>query len=255
LSVKKIEVKGRIIGGAKPNICVPLVGRNLADLLAEAEAVAGLKPDIIEWRADFFDEVKNAGKVTEALEKLRGIIPDYPVIFTCRDHTEGGFAEIESMARIALLGEVVRTKKVDIVDVELDSGWRVTNEVITEARRNGVYVILSNHDFKKTPEKEQIIGTLLRQQEAGADIAKVAVMPNQPQDVLNLLEATLFFSENHARIPVVSMSMSGLGVISRIAGSIFGSAITFAAGKAASAPGQIPVAKLRGAIEVLLDSM
>jgi 3-dehydroquinate dehydratase I len=49
----------------------------------------------------------------------------------------------------------------------------------------------------------------------------------------------------------VTMAMGALGGISRIAGGLFGSDITFAMGEDASAPGQIPIDRLRQAMEVV----
>ena len=92
-------------------------------------------------------------------------------------------------------------------------------------------------------------------QELGADILKIAVMPQSKQDVLTLLAATEEMVKTYAEKPVVTMSMSGMGLISRIAGEAFGSAITFGAAKKASAPGQIPAGKLSEILNVLHSSL
>ena len=53
-------------------------------------------------------------------------------------------------------------------------------------------------------------------------------------------------------MPVVTMSMGGLGAVSRVSGAVFGSALTFAtAGGAPSAPGQLPVERVRAMLELL----
>jgi 3-dehydroquinate dehydratase-1 len=75
-------------------------------------------------------------------------------------------------------------------------------------------------------------------------------MPQSLQDVHRLLGATLRASERLA-IPVISMSMGGLGAVTRLCGGVFGSALTFAVGSAASAPGQVPIADVRAAVAVL----
>mgnify|MGYP000529625487 CR=1 FL=1 len=81
-------------------------------------------------------------------------------------------------------------------------------------------------------------------QELGADIPKIAVMPTCKQDVITLLSATLEMSEKYADRPIITMSMAGTGVISRLTGETFGSALTFGAASKASAPGQIGVNEL-----------
>jgi 3-dehydroquinate dehydratase I len=87
-------------------------------------------------------------------------------------------------------------------------------------------------------------------QALGGDIGKLAVMPRSSADVLALLQATLQASSELA-IPVAGMSMGALGAVTRLAGGEFGSALTFAVGQAASAPGQLPIEELRRALALL----
>ena len=70
---------------------------------------------------------------------------------------------------------------------------------------------MSNHDFHKTPAQEDIIYRLRRMQDLGADLPKIAVMPQSPQDVLTLLAATLTMKEKYATRPLITMSMGKSG--------------------------------------------
>ena len=88
-------------------------------------------------------------------------------------------------------------------------------------------------------------------QDLGADIAKIAVMPKDYADVLTLLGATLKARTGAVKVPIVTMSMGPEGEVTRVAGGLFGSDLTFAVGKEASAPGQIPITDLRQAMSVL----
>ena len=85
----------------------------------------------------------------------------------------------------------------------------------------------------------------------GADIAKIAVMPQSRKDVLTLLSATEEMTSEYAKIPVITMSMGGLGAISRICGEVFGSAVTFGAVSRESAPGQLGAEELDMALSIL----
>jgi 3-dehydroquinate dehydratase-1 len=87
-------------------------------------------------------------------------------------------------------------------------------------------------------------------QSLGADVAKIAVMPQTRDDVLELMAATLQASRSCA-IPLVSMAMGALGAVTRTSGWLFGSAMTFAVGASSSAPGQTPIGDVRAAVEVL----
>ena len=84
----------------------------------------------------------------------------------------------------------------------------------------------------------------------GADIAKLAVTPQAADDVLVLLQATLSASQR-VQIPVITMSMGGIGAVTRLCGWLYGSVMTFAVGKGSSAPGQIPIEDLRAALQTM----
>lgn len=247
---KEIYVKGRTIGDSYTNICVPLVSQTLPELLNEAETVAAMQPDLIEWRVDYFHAVENAAAVMAALAQLRKIIATFPLLVTCRDYAEGGCHELPQTMRIALLQALIKTGQIDFVDVEFSVGKAALASVLTAAHHQGVYLIASYHDFTRTPTTAALIDKYLQLQKTGADIIKIAVMPQEPQDVLNLLAATLTFSSEAAQVPVVAIAMSALGMISRLAGSAFGSAITFASGHAASAPGQLPFEQLKSLLKL-----
>ena len=144
---------------------------------------------------------------------------------------------------------------VDLIDVEAFTGDEVVKTIINAAHEAGVKVIASNHDFFKTPEKEEIIRRLRMMQDFGADIPKMAVMPTCKQDVLTLLSATLEMSEKYADRPIITMSMAGTGVVSRLTGETFGSALTFGAASKASAPGQVGVHELKQVLDIIHSSL
>ena len=81
-------------------------------------------------------------------------------------------------------------------------------------------------------------------EQAGADILKMAVMPNNSRDVIRMMERTLSWNEKSDR-PMITMSMGKLGGVSRMCGELTGSCMTFGSVTAASAPGQIPMDLLK----------
>ena len=92
-------------------------------------------------------------------------------------------------------------------------------------------------------------------QELGADIPKIAVMPQSKRDVLTLLAATEEMVSEYANRPIITMSMAGTGLISRLCGEVFGSALTFGAVGKASAPGQMNALQLREILSMIHGSM
>ncbi|HHX75260.1 MAG TPA: type I 3-dehydroquinate dehydratase [Firmicutes bacterium] len=242
--MRVLQIRGCAIGSGRPKICVPLTAGTLPVLLAEAREVADHKPDLAEWRADYLHDMHDPQQARAALRQLRAALGELPLIFTCRDRREGGVREMAPEARVRLL-QAAATGGADLVDIELQSGINNIRAVTSLAREHGVYVIVSFHDFAATPPVAEMVRILCRQQDLGADIVKLAVMPRTPRDVLHLLEATLLFRENYAQVPVITMAMSGLGLISRLAGAAFGSDLTFASYRRQTAPGQIPLELLR----------
>jgi 3-dehydroquinate dehydratase-1 len=247
----KIAIRNKVIGGPDYLICVPLLAVERSDLFQEAAAIKQLDPDLLEWRIDAYAHAQDINDSLETLAELRKQVHDTPLIFTCRTHSEGGLNKLASDHRQCLLTEAIKTGNLDIVDIALSNDADFVQSIMETTRKYGVRVILSYHNFETTPSETFILETLLKTQNLGADIAKVAVMPKKYQDVLTLLSATLEARKQGLKIPAITISMGPQGRLSRIAGGLFGSDITFACGKTSSAPGQIPIEKLRHAMPAL----
>ena len=250
---KTIKAKNLVIGEGVPKICVPLVGHTQEALEREAARLAAVKPDLVEWRVDFFHGVSDIGKVSAMLGMISNLLQDIPLLFTFRSKEEGGERFLSNEDYISLNTAVIESGKIDLIDVELFKGREVLDRLIEKAHHHQTPVIVSNHDFQKTPPEEEIVRRLEMAWEAGGDIPKIAVMPQSSLDVLSLLKATCMMKELHPEIPIITMSMAGKGVISRIGGEIFGSAVTFGAVERASAPGQLPAEKLRDVLSLIHD--
>ncbi|MBU8918087.1 type I 3-dehydroquinate dehydratase [Bacillus sp. FJAT-29953] len=246
---KTIKVKGITLGEGTPKICVPMVGRTTSQLIEEARLHKTLDLDLVEWRVDHFEQVDDLMQVKEALANIRSVLTDIPLIFTFRSTKEGGEKEISNDHYIELNKEILQTGQVDFIDVELFNEEKDVKTLINFAHSHDVFVIVSNHDFEKTPPKEEIVSRLRSAQDLGGDIPKIAVMPKTNEDVLALLDATNIMYEKYADRPIITISMGQKGAISRVAG--FGSALTFGAAKVGSAPGQIEVNELRSMLNLL----
>ncbi|MCC3382221.1 type I 3-dehydroquinate dehydratase [Paenibacillus farraposensis] len=248
---KIVKVKDIRIGEGAPKICVPMVGETLEQLKEEAAYLRTLDLDIVEWRVDFFEHVEDLEQVKAALKEIRSILANIPLVFTFRSAREGGKKEINAASYVKLNRAIAETGQVDIIDVELFNEEADVKTLVKAAHQHKVAVIISNHDFHKTPPKGEIISRLRKAQELGGDLPKIAVMPTNTADVLTLLDATRTMAEEYADRPIITMSMAGKGVVSRLTGELFGSALTFGAAQKASAPGQIPVTELREILTVL----
>lgn len=249
--MNSIKVRNLDIGAGIPKICVPIVGTDRTAILDAAKRIPGSAADLAEWRADWYEDILDEQKTGEILKELRMILGDMPILFTFRTAGEGGEKEIDPVHYIELNRQAAASGCADLVDVELFTGDDAVRTVIDAAHSHGVKVIASNHDFHATPSKEEIIIRLIKMQELGADILKIAVMPQNSRDVLTLLSATEEMTRLYAECPLISMSMGGVGLISRLCGETFGSAVTFGAVGKISAPGQIGAEELAQVLELL----
>lgn len=250
-----VVVRNIKLGEGIPKICVPIVGKTRDEILEAAKNLLSVGADLVEWRVDWYEDIFDFEKVKETAKQLREALGDMPILFTFRTSKEGGEKAIETAAYVELNQKISATGYVDLVDMEAFTGDDAVKAVVEEAHKYGVKVVASNHDFDKTPEKSDIIYRLRKMQELGADIPKIAVMPNSKKDVLILLEATNEMTSNYADRPIITMAMAGTGVISRICGEVFGSALTFGAVGKASAPGQMEAGELKKMLTGLHEAL
>ena len=250
-TTKVIDIRGRRLGGETPLICSPLVGRTRERVLAEAAVVVAQKPDVIEWRVDYFDAIGDAAVVLATGKALRAIAGDAPIIFTRRSSKEGGERNaLDDEGVVRLYDAVGASGLVDFLDFEMSNDPEHLRRVVTAAHAGATRVILSHHNFGYTPGIEFIVQRFLEAERLGGDVAKVAVMPRDRADVLTLLAATAQAAAK-SRIPLISMSMGPLGAVTRMIGGVFGSSLSFAVGEGSSAPGQLPIADLKAVYEII----
>lgn len=248
--MEPVKVRYINIGEGIPKICVPIVGTTREEILETAKNILRSSADLVEWRADWYEEVFEAEKVKTLAVELREILGNLPLLFTFRTKQEGGEKAITYARYAELLCQVADTGAVDLVDVEVYRDGEIAT-LISALKERKMVVLASNHDFAKTPSRREIVKRLCYMQDAGADISKIAVMPRSRKDVCTLMNATMEMSDKYAKGPIVTMSMSERGVATRLMGGITGSAITFGALGKVSAPGQIDVEELRKILEIV----
>ena len=248
--MEAVIVRGVEIGTGRPKIILPLTGRDDEELLREAEHIHTLPCDLAEWRLDWCDHVFDLPCLLATAKQLRKALGELPLLATFRTAKEGGEKAILPEEYRKLLTALAESGLADLIDIEAFSGDELVRKLVETCRKNGVKTVLSNHDFQKTPPKEEILSRLTKMEGLGADIPKIALMPTCPEDVLTLLSATVEASRTLSK-PIITMSMGRLGAISRLAGETFGSAATFGSPGKASAPGQVAAKELDLILDVL----
>ncbi len=256
-----VKVRNLELGSGRPKICIPITAADRDELAAQVGRILDSPCDMVEWRADFYEDtgceaedtdgaakdtggtVKTAtGSVSwilEPLELLRERLGERALLFTFRTKEEGGERSI-SLEEYRQLNEAAAASGfADLIDVELNRGGELLREIAASAHEKGCLVVGSFHDFSGTPSREALTELLRRMQSLGADVTKAAVMPRTERDVMTLLDASLAMKEQYADRPFITMSMGARGGISRLCGTLTGSALTFATAGASSAPGQM----------------
>ncbi len=251
-----LKIRELTLETGRPKVVVPVVSSDPKEIIEECEKIREMPCQMIEWRADTYlsalDDPETVMEekdfyldIIKILDDINFIVDGRPVIFTVRSIAEGGCAELdrESIARIQSL--VAQSKLADIIDIELfdgngalDSGF--LNGIIGEIHGYGCKVMVSHHDFSGMPAPAELVELVEIMAETGADIYKIAAMAYSKEDAENLLKATAYLSRKDIG-PVVSIAMGESGRPARVAAGRYGSCMTFAAGKKASAPGQVGV--------------
>lgn len=242
--MKEITINELTIGNGIPKICVPVTGSTEEEIIRQTEAAVMEQPDILEWRADFYENLEDAACVEQTAKRISDILGEIPILFTIRTKREGGMRDYSTEDYVNALLMTKRIPCIRLVDVELLMDRDALREPVKELKAAGKIIIASNHHFDRTPSVEEMSEIFTVMEGSDADIRKLAVMPKQEEDVLALLYATVLAKRNGEK-PVISMSMGKLGAVSRVCGEIFGSCVTFGMVGEASAPGQIPVTGLR----------
>lgn len=246
-----VKVRNMVLGEGLPKIAVPNVGTSEEEILASSKEIVVAKPDIMEWRIDYYEAgIKDNEKLIATAKKIRETVGELPVLVTFRTKNEGGVLELGEDEYLDLVQTVIVNRLGDAVDVELFHDEKRVKEIVAQAHNYNVVVIMSNHDFEKVPAKDVIEFRLKKMAELGADVPKLACMPHSADDVLTLLSATNDVHKELAN-PIITMAMADLGKVSRVAGQVFGSCLSFGAVGKVSAPGQLSIEDLRNAEQYL----
>ena len=224
---------------------VPITAKTKEQAIAQAKVIAANQDaDLAEFRIDLLEFAADSKQVIALGHELKKVLGTKPMIATIRTHNEGGKLTISDADYGKTYQAYLKQSFMDMLDVEMFRDQQVVKNTVKLAHDKKVLIVMSNHDFKQTPSEDEIVKRLLKQDELGADILKIAVMPQSKQDVFTLMNATLKVSQQSKK-PLLTMSMGKLGTISRIATANMGGSFSFGMIGEASAPGQIDVTQLK----------
>ena len=255
--MKTLECRNIIFNNQDTKICISITGRNNEEIIEQAERIKKRKPDIVEWRADYYqieNEEKDTATLIYELEELHKVLKEIPMIFTFRNKEEGGERQVDFETYKSYCSHVAAVaEKNNVALIDLEAYGKKDEDGIGELIRYihecNVKIIGSNHHFDKTPSEDEMFEILSGMEAMGADVCKLAVMPEEKEDVQALMDVSKKADEI-LNVPIVTMSMGELGAVTRVCTRLTGSVLTFAAGENASAPGQLDSTVVRELLEI-----
>lgn len=223
----------------KPKICVSLASEDPHELYRQAQRAEALSADLVEVRIDRLSDYRGISKLAETV----GI----PIVATNRPVSQNGsFAGSES-ERLSLLMDTVQGGA-DYVDIE--SSTRNLDQVMETFRKTSAKIILSHHDYSRTPKLSELKSTLAKLQRTKSDLYKIVTTARSPEDNLTILN---LLTTNQRTNPLLSFAMGKPGIWSRILAPFYGADFTYASLERGleTAPGQPSVSELRSIYETI----
>ena len=215
---------------SKVKLCASITGTDLA-------AVKKIEPivDLFEVRIDLIGD-----RWTEVARQLKK-----PWIACNRMVEEGGKWDGNEARRIERLLQAVELGA-KIVDIEYNAK-NVDN--IIKLIKKRAEVLLSFHDFQKTPSLDVLKQIVNKELKAGADICKIVTTAQTFEDNLAVMRLFSEFPETK----MVAFAMGTQGFLSRVMAPLIGAYFTYGAVQKGveSAPGQLPVAEMLAVYEMV----
>ncbi len=161
--VRRLALRGHPVADAHPVICTPLVGRTPDDVNAELAAVLPKRPDVIEWRVDFFAGIANTSLVLDTARRMKAAAGDTPILFTRRSDKEGGErVGLDEAGVVDLYEAICAARAVDLVDYELSNPAADIRRVRSAAREQGIAVVAVVPQFPVHPTRRRAGGEVRR---------------------------------------------------------------------------------------------
>jgi len=188
--------------------------------------------DLVEFRVDLF-----ASHDVDSFVQGKRLMNQTPTILTVRSKQEGGGWKGSESKRLLLYKKMI--PNVSGVDIELSSKT-ILGDVIEDTQGQKKKVIVSYHNFDKTPSVTELEKILKKAKAAGADIVKIATFAKDVRDIQKLAR----FTVENANQNIVTIAMGEIGALSRLFFPALGSLLTYTSFGDKTAPGQIDCREL-----------
>lgn len=218
-----------------PKIIIPLRPRSVAELqrlLLDTEE----KADLIEVWLDGIKELDEA-----KIKKISKLVTK-PLLVNLKNKSEGGTSRFGDKKRIEIL-KLAAKAGVDFVDADLNLPVALLRDLKKSCAQTKL--ILSFHDFEKTPKIERLQKMTEKAFKLDADVVKIATFTKSWDDCTPIFQISWELAK--AKKNFLTMGMGEHGEPTRVITPLIGGLGMFAPieKKDATAAGQLTVAELR----------
>ena len=217
----------------KPLLTVPVQSSDLSAL----EQLILSPPQQIDAVEIWLDAFKKADRIPERVEELLARWKkksQIKLVVVCKDSAEKGKFRGKAMEKVELLLAASRGGA-HYIDAGLHTGTAAIKRLVSENKK--AKVILSHHDFEKTPSWKRLQSISKRLQDLGADVIKIASMVHEPPDTELLMNLAMDLKKNRQKHIILGMGQ--LGITTRVFAKQLGNELNFVTLDQQTAPGQL----------------
>ncbi|MEM1525448.1 MAG: type I 3-dehydroquinate dehydratase [Nitrososphaerales archaeon] len=210
----------------RPKICTTILSKELESLKKSILEALRLGSDLIEIRLDFMTHIDLrmiCNTLSEFIDKC---------IFTMRCKSEGGYFNGDEKERLRILWELSLLKPA-YLDLELSTIKR-KDDYSLHILNSGTNIIVSWHDFEKTPSKNELL-KIIQEASSYSNYIKIVTMASNFSDNIKIL--SLYREVKDKKL--IAFCMGEKGIISRILCPYLGSPFTYASFNLPAAPSQL----------------
>lgn len=221
-------------------VCASVAATDTPELMGRVQRAERMGADLVEVRLDRLRSFHGLSGIARAVAK--------PLIATNRPLSEkGGFTGSEEN-RAKIIREAVQD---GFAYADLEATTKSLEHIIEAVRVNGGKVILSSHDYYRTPDISKLQSMLESLRKYKPDVAKIVTTAHTPDDTLTILR--FLHSNTRSNPPLVSFAMGHEGTWSRVLAPFYGASFTYASCERGeeTAPGQLTVTELRRIYDIL----
>lgn len=229
-------------------LILSLIGKNKEDILQQIETSELEHVSIVELRLDTFAHI-HTETIIDEVQEIKESIEDRQLLITLRSEKEGGYFIGSDEEYANIYRKLIAFGICDYVDVEMNKGQQIVNEIVRVARKAQVQIIISHHSFEMLTIDE--MKRCLLSMSLLGDISKLAVMSHNAMDTARILQVSAMYQIEHPDNPFCIIAMGEIGKASRVFGKEFGSSYMYVCLKKPIVAGQISLTEFNQIQQIL----